>query len=79
MAPWPAERHRERVHYVWDVTLGEGAGQAWTGATPQALAAFRNGILALLRTLGWSSITDALGHYGAHAHQALHLPLPACL
>jgi predicted transposase YbfD/YdcC len=62
-----------RVHYVRDVTLGEDAGQAWTGATPQALAALRNGIVALLRALGWTNIAAALRHYGAYVHRALDL------
>lgn len=31
-----------RVHYPRDVTLGEDAGQAYRGNTPQALAALRN-------------------------------------
>lgn len=62
-----------RVHYVRDVTWGEDAGQAWTGHTAQALAALRNGLLSLLRALGWTNIADALRHYGAYAHRALHL------
>jgi predicted transposase YbfD/YdcC len=62
-----------RVHYVRDVTFGEDAGQAWTGHTPQALAALRNGLLSLLRALGWTNIADALRHYGAYAHRAIHL------
>jgi predicted transposase YbfD/YdcC len=62
-----------RVHYVRDVTFGEDAGQQRTGATPQALAALRNGLLSLLRALGWTNIADAVRHYGAYAHRALHL------
>lgn len=62
-----------RVHYVRDVTWGEDAGQGWTGSTPQALAALRNGVLALVRACGWTNIADALRHYGAYAHRALRL------
>ena len=62
-----------RVHYVRDVTWGEDAGQGWLGSTPQALAALRNGVLALVRALGWTNIADALRHYGAYAHRALTL------
>ena len=51
------------------------------GNAPQALAALRNGLLSLLRHLGWTNIADALRHYGAYAPRALHLlgALPAQL
>ena len=70
-----------RVHRVRDVTMGEDAGQQRVGSTPQALAALRNGLLSLLRHLGWTNIADALRHYGAYAHRALRLlgALPARL
>ncbi len=61
--------------------MGEDAGQQRVGSTPQALAALRNGLLSLLRHLGWTNIADALRHYGAYAPRALHLlgALPARL
>ena len=61
--------------------MGEDAGQQRVGSTPQALAALRNGLLSLLRHLGWTNIADALRHYGAYAHRALRLlgALPARL
>lgn len=62
-----------KVHHVRDVTLGEDACQVRVGAAPQALAALRNGVLNLLRALGWTLIPDALRHYGAYAHRALAL------
>ncbi len=62
-----------KVHYVRDVTMGEDAGQAYTGSTPQAMAALRNGIIGLLRREGWSRIADALRHYSAHPDKALRL------
>lgn len=62
-----------RVHHVRDVTMGEDAGQAYTGSTPQALAALRNCIIGLLRRSGWKSIADALRHYAAHPSRALAL------
>ena len=62
-----------RVHRVRDVTMGEDAGQQWVGNTPQALAALRNGLISLLRVLGWANIAEALRHYGAYAHRALRL------
>jgi predicted transposase YbfD/YdcC len=69
-AHWSIEN---RVHYVRDVTLGEDAGQAWVGSTPQALAALRNALLSLLRATGWTNIADALRHYGAYPRRALSL------
>ena len=62
-----------RVHYVRDVTMGEDAGQAYTGSTPQATAAIRNALIALLREQGWKSIADALRHHNAHPKKALAL------
>jgi predicted transposase YbfD/YdcC len=62
-----------RVHRVRDVTWGEDAGQVRSGHAPQALAALRNGLLSLLRALGWTQIADATRHYGAFAHRAIAL------
>ncbi len=62
-----------RVHYPRDVTLGEDAGQAYRGNTPQALAALRNAVLNLFRAHGWQSVADALRHYGAFPDRALRL------
>jgi len=62
-----------RVHHVRDRTLGEDAGQVRSGSAPQALAALRNGLLSLLRVLGWSNIADATRHYGASASRAVRL------
>ena len=62
-----------RVHRVRDATWGEDAGQVRRGQAPQALAALRNGLLSLLRALGWTQIADATRHYGAFAHRAIAL------
>lgn len=62
-----------RLHWVWDVTMGEDRGRAYTGSTPHALAALRNGIIGLLRASGWTRIADALRHYNAHPDEALRL------
>lgn len=62
-----------RDHYVRDVTLGEDAGQAHTGSTAHALAAWRNGILIALRRAGWRNIADAVRAYAASVHNALDL------
>jgi predicted transposase YbfD/YdcC len=62
-----------RVHRVRDATWGEDAGQVRCGQAPQALAALRNGLLSLLRALGWTQIADATRHYGAFAQRAIML------
>ncbi|HET9017285.1 MAG TPA: ISAs1 family transposase, partial [Thermomicrobiaceae bacterium] len=62
-----------KVHYVRDVTLGEDAGQAYRGSTPQALAALRNALLNLMRAAGWTQMADAVRHYGAAVTHALAL------
>lgn len=62
-----------RVHYSRDVTMGEDAGQAYRGNTPQALAALRNALLNLFRVHGWTSVADAIRHYGAFPDRALRL------
>ncbi len=62
-----------KLHRVRDGTLAEDAGQVRTGTAPQALAALRNGVLSVLRAVGWTNIADAIRHYGAYAHRAIHL------
>lgn len=62
-----------RVHRVRDVTWGEDASQMRIGHAPQALAALRNGLLSLLRALGWTQIADATRHYGAYVQRAISL------
>ena len=62
-----------RVHRVRDATWGEDAGQVRVGHAPQALAALRNGLLSLLRVLGWTQIADATRHYAASARRAVTL------
>jgi predicted transposase YbfD/YdcC len=62
-----------RVHYVRDATFGEDRCQLWTSTGPQALAAIRNAILALLRFHGWSNIAAAARNYASHPQRALQL------
>jgi len=47
-------------HDIRDVTLGEDHNHMHTGHAPQALAALRNGLLALWRRAGWTNIADAV-------------------
>jgi hypothetical protein len=53
--------------------MRENRGQTHTGSAPQTLAAWRNGIISLLRDRGWNNIAAALRHYGASTQQALQL------
>lgn len=69
-AHWTIEN---RSQYVRDVTLGEDRGQAHTGSTAQALAAWRNGVLGLLRQAGWQNMADAIRAYAASVDAALYL------
>jgi predicted transposase YbfD/YdcC len=62
-----------RLHYIRDVTFGEDAGHAAQGATAHVLATLRNGLLRLFRQGHWSSIPDALAHYGASVVRAFTL------
>jgi predicted transposase YbfD/YdcC len=60
-----------RSHYVRDVTLGEDRNHMRTGQAPQALAALRNGLLALWRRAGWTNIADAVRAHAASVPRAL--------
>ena len=62
-----------RLHYVRDETLGEDRCQVHTGHAPQALAAFRNAILSLLRFHGWSNIAAATRRYSNEPQRFLRL------
>lgn len=62
-----------RLHYIRDVTFGEDAGHAAQGATAHVLASLRNGLLQLFRQARWTSVPDALAHYGAAVVRAFTL------
>jgi predicted transposase YbfD/YdcC len=62
-----------QLHYVRDVSFGEDQCQIHCGNAPQALAALRNAILALLRFEGWPSPPSAFRHFAAHPQLALRL------
>jgi predicted transposase YbfD/YdcC len=62
-----------QVHHVRDVSFGEDLCQVHSGNEPQALAALRNAILALLRYEGWPSPPTAFRHFSIHVQHALHL------
>jgi predicted transposase YbfD/YdcC len=62
-----------QLHHVRDVSFGEDHCQVHTGNAPQALAALRNGILALLRSEGWPSPPTAFRHFCIDVQHALRL------
>jgi hypothetical protein len=69
-----------QLHYVRDVTLGEDGSRIRTGAAPQAMAAMRNVVLAVLHRHGMSNRAAGLRHFAWHpdlAAQALGLTCPA--
>jgi hypothetical protein len=66
-AHWAIETH---LHYVRDVTLGEDASRIRSGAAPQAMAAIRNLILAVLHRARLSNRAAGLRHFAWHLDQA---------
>ena len=60
-----------RLHYVRDVTLGEDACRVRTGAAPQALAAVRNTVIALVRLAGGTIVAAALRRFATRPAEAL--------
>jgi hypothetical protein len=76
-AHWPIEN---QLHYVRDVTLGEDGSRIRSGAAPQAMAAVRNLVLAVLHRHGMSNRAAGLRHFAWHpdlAAQALGLTCSA--
>ena len=53
--------------------MQEDACRVRTGAAPQAMAALRNLVLALLRQEGHTNIAHAIRHYAWHPQAAFHL------
>jgi hypothetical protein len=62
-----------RSHWVRDVTLDEDRSQIRSGAAPQAVAAYRNLTLALLRRAGWQNIAEAIRCYAGRPRRAVAL------
>lgn len=63
-----------RLHYVRDVTCREDAGRTAAPNAAQALAAFRNTVLTLIRRLGFRAV-EGFEHFAEHRDQALRLIL----
>ncbi len=71
LARWRAHRGSEhRPHRVRDVTCDEDRARAHTGPIPQALAAWRNVAIGLLRLLGEANIAAATRRYAAQPARA---------
>jgi predicted transposase YbfD/YdcC len=59
------------THYPRDVSFGEDRGQVRVGSAPQALAAFRNVVAAVLRINGWPYLPNGF----RYCRTNLHIPL----
>jgi hypothetical protein len=69
-----------QLHYVRDVTLGEDASRIRSGAAPQAMAALRNLVVAILHRDGIGNRAAGLRQFAWHpdqAAQALGLTCPS--
>jgi hypothetical protein len=78
-AHWAIENE---LHYVRDVTLGEDASRIRSGAAPQAMAAPRNLVVAVLHRNGMSNRAAGLRHFAwrpERAAQVLGLTGPPLL
>jgi predicted transposase YbfD/YdcC len=76
-AHWAIEN---QLHYVRDVTLGEDASRIRSGVAPQAMAAIRNLIVAVLQREGMTNRAAGVRHFAWHpdqAAQALGLSCPS--
>ncbi len=61
-----------QLHYVRDVTFGEDASRIRSGAAPQAMAAMRNLVIAILHRDGVSNRAAGVRHFAWHPDQAAH-------
>lgn len=62
-----------KSHYVRDVTFDEDRSQVRTGSVPQAMAAFRQAAIGLLRAAGYPTIAQATRRCAARPWVALAL------
>jgi predicted transposase YbfD/YdcC len=61
------------VHYPRDESFGEDRSQVHAGNAPQALAALRNAVAALLRIEGWTSLPGGFRYYSNSPQRSLQL------
>jgi DDE family transposase len=62
-----------RLHWVRDVTFDEDRCPIRTGAAPQAMAACRNLVIALVRRAGYPNVAAALRTYAGRPATAIAL------
>ncbi len=62
-----------RLHHVRDVTFDEDRCQIRTGAAPQAFAACRNLVIALLRRARYDNVAEALRTHAGRPREAVAL------
>ena len=72
-------RIENQLHWVRDVTFGEDASAIRSGAAPQAVAACRNLVIALLRRAGQTTSAAALRTYAGRPTAAIALVATAGL
>jgi hypothetical protein len=60
-----------KLHWVRDVQMGEDACRVRTASAPQALAAFRNSTISLVKLLGYPSVKNARRRFALDLHHAL--------
>jgi predicted transposase YbfD/YdcC len=77
---WPVEN---KSHWVRDVTFDQDRSQVRTGSIPQVMAALRNAVIGLMRSVGETNIATAGRRFAARPWAALSLlgiiPHPALL
>lgn len=61
------------THYARDESFGEDRSQIRTGNAPQALAALRNAVVALLRIEGWNTLPAAFRYCRQSPQRSLKL------
>lgn len=61
------------VHYPRDESFGEDRSQVHAGNAPQALAALRNAVAALLRIEGWTSLPSGFRYFSNSPQRSLQL------
>ncbi len=70
-----ALEHRDKLHWVRDVTFDEDRSQVRVGNAPQVMASLRNTIISLHRRAGHTNIARACRRHAADPIRALNLIL----
>jgi hypothetical protein len=70
-------RIEHRLHWVRDVTFGDGACTARAGSLPRVMASLRNLVVGALRLAGHPNLAAALRHSGRDPARPLAILGPA--